>query len=152
MLFQRQEIGLDGRALFERRVGHHAGKASILVGQSLDEGGLFEVQARIDGNFGEHDLVDLDAPARPVEILEKRGALQLRRAVEPAVAKAADVVEMDVAVDDREVRHRFPPLSSSKKGTRGSLDVKQAAKAARLPPHEQIGSDVRDPRRFRIAP
>ena len=131
VLLQRQEIGLDRRAFLERRMGDHAGEPSILVGQSLDEGGLLEMQAGIDGDFGEHDLVDLDAPARPVEILEKRGALQLRRAVEPAVAKAVDVIEMHMAVDDREVRHRFPPLGTRrKKERRGSLDVKQAARAA----------------------
>src|SRR4029077_21215917 len=73
VLLQCQEIRFDRRAFFERRMGHHAGKSSILVGQSLDEGRLRKMQAGVDGDFREHDLVDLDAPACPVEILEKKG-------------------------------------------------------------------------------
>ena len=127
-------------------MGHHAGKASILVGQSLDEGRLRKMQVGVDGDFREHDLVDLDAPARPVEILQKKGALQLRRVVEPAVAEAADVIKMHMAVDDREVRHRFPPRSSAKEEPGAGSTSRRSAKRRAIVTHEQIWSYVRDPR------
>ena len=105
VLLQGEEVGLDRLSVFERRMGDHAGEPRIAVRKPLDEACFLEMQAGIDGDFREHDLVDLDSAARAIEILEERSALQLRRAIEPAVAKAIYVIEMDMAVDDREVRH-----------------------------------------------
>ena len=60
-------------------------------------------------DFGEDDLVDDDRAARRVEILQQVGAVDLRHAAQPAVAETVDVVEMDVAVDDRKVGHGVAP-------------------------------------------
>ena len=92
----------------DRRMGDHALQPRILVGQLLDEGRLLEMQAGIDPDLGEDNLLDLDRPARLVEVLEEVGPVDLRPGLQPAVAQPLDVIEMDVAVDDRKSGH-YPP-------------------------------------------
>ena len=86
-------------------MGNHAGQAGIGVGQGLDPGRLGEVQARVDRDLGEYQSVDLHVRPAAIEIGQVVASVDPGDATQPAIAQPGRVVEMDMAVDDGEVRH-----------------------------------------------
>ena len=109
ILGQPVEIGLDRGTLLQRRVDDHPGEAGVAIGQSLDPRRLGKVQARIDGDLGEDQLVDLDRRSTAIEVGQIVTTVDLGHTAEPAIAQPGRVVEVDVAVDDRKARHRSAP-------------------------------------------
>ena len=105
ILQQPLQIGLHRGALLQRRVGDHPRQPRILVGQLLHPGRLREMQPLVDRDLREHQPVDHDLGAAAVEVAEVVTPVDLGHPLQPAVAQPARVVEMDVAVDDREAWH-----------------------------------------------
>ncbi len=108
---QRQNIGLDGQTLFQRRMGNDAAQARIAVGQFLDEARFAEMQAGINRHFGKDQLVDDNRTPRLVEILKPITPVDLRHIGEPTVAEPRHVIEMDMGVNDWKFWHfSFPVM------------------------------------------
>ena len=99
------QVGLDRRTLLERGMRDHPGQARVDVGETLHPCGLGEVQSGVDGDLGEHQLVDLHLRPAAIEVGQVEATVNFRDLAQPAIAQPSRVIEMDVAVDDGEVRH-----------------------------------------------
>ncbi len=109
---ERREILLDGIAALHRRVRHDGQRAKIRIGQRLRERRFREMLARIDRHLHEHQPSHVHHAARRVELGQFGAALD-RQAAQPAIRQAPGVEQVNVAVDDRKIRHSAYRLSQA---------------------------------------
>ena len=123
------QVGLDRRTLLERGMRDHPGQARVDVGETLHPGGLGEVQSGVDRDLGEHQLVDLHLRPAAIEVGQVEATVNFRDLAQPAIAQPGRVVEMDVAVDDGEVRHGPLPDGFASHLDQPAATVNRAARA-----------------------
>ena len=99
------ELGRDRPAALERQCRDHSGEPWIGGGKTRDPPRLGEMLGKIDIDLDEDEPVDHHRARRRCEVAGQNPAIERGRVRGPRVAEPLRIAQVNVTVDDREIRH-----------------------------------------------